>query len=107
MNFDLGGGQPEIHRHQDPAPAGHPEERGQQPRRVVGHDGYPLAHPHAEPVETGGLGPAPGGHAGEGERFPRCSGLAGLVDQPYPIRIGGLGPIEEVPDIELNDHRSP
>jgi hypothetical protein len=52
---DLGLGQPEVHRHQDPAPAAHPEERHQQPGRVVRHDGDPGADRHAELVEPGRL----------------------------------------------------
>ncbi len=57
--------------------------------------------PDAQPVEARGLGPGPGGHLGEGQRLPGLGRLVGLVDQPDPLRVGHLGPVQEVPDIEL------
>ena len=54
-----------------------------------------------------GLGPGPGGQLGEGQRAPGPGRLVGLVDQAHPFRVGHLGAVQEVSDVELNDHGSP
>jgi len=33
-----------------------------------------------------------------------CRRLVGLVDQPHPVRIGHLGPVQKVAHIEWNEH---
>jgi hypothetical protein len=105
--LDLGTGQAEVDRDQDPTPARDAEERGQQAGRVVGDDGHPLAGADPEPVESGGLGPGPGGQLGEGEGGPGLGGLVGLVDDGHPFGVGRRGPVEEAPDVELDVHGSP
>ena len=55
-------------------------------------------------VETGGLGSGPNGQISEGERPPRLGGLVGFVDDGDPVWVGNCGPVEEIPDIELDVH---
>ncbi len=104
---DLGRGQSEVDRDQDPAPAGHPEERGEEPSRVVGDDGHPLAGADAESIETGGLGPCPGRQLGEGQGWPRFGRLLRLVDDGDPAGVGRRRTVQEVTDVELDVHGSP
>ena len=104
---DLVGTQPEVHRHEHPPRAGHPEERGEQPGTVVAHDGDPVPHPDPELVELRGL--AAGERADLGVRqLPtpqrRCR-LVGFVDDPGPVAVHLHGPVDEVGNAERNDHR--
>jgi hypothetical protein len=102
--LDLLGVQPEVDRHQDPAPTGHTEEARQQPRRVVAHDGDPLAGPEAERVEPGGLRPCPLVELGIGQRAPRRRRLDRLVDDRGAPRVDLERPVDVVADRQRNSH---
>ena len=105
--LDLVGSQAEVDGDEDPAEAADPEERREQAGGVGRDDGDPLTRADAQPVETGGLEPGTIGELGEGQRRPGLGRLVGLVDEGNLIGVGDLGPIEEVTDIERNEHRFP
>ena len=102
---DLGRVEPEVDRHQDPARAADPVEGREQAGGVVRHHRHPLPHPDPEGVERGGLGASPLGHLAVGQRAPGGRRLIGLVDDPDPVAVDQLGPVQEVVDRQGHLHR--
>ena len=83
---DLGRGQSEVDRDQDPSPTADAEERGEQAGGVVGDDRHPLASAHSQPVEAGRLGAGPLGQFAEGQRGPWRGRLVAARRRADPLR---------------------
>jgi hypothetical protein len=104
---DLVGGQPEVHRHEHPAPGADPEERDQEAGGVVGHDRHPLTPADPQAVERRRLGACQLGDAGVGQLSPRRRRLIGLVDHAHAVGVDERGALEVVGDRQRNSHGSP
>ena len=61
----------------------------------------------AERVEAGRLRPRPPGDLAPGHRAPRRCRLVGFVDDPVPVAVDELGPVEEVVDGQRHAHAGP
>ncbi len=102
---DLGGGQPEVHGDEHPAPRAHPEEAGQEPGRVGTHDGDAGAGADTELVEGHGHAPGPGLELVV-RKWTQRAGHSGLVDHGRAPGVREHGPLQEVPHGECHPHWS-
>jgi hypothetical protein len=105
--LDLGGGEPEVDRHQHPAVAADAEERGEEASGVLGQHGHPLAPPDAALVEAGGLGPGQVPHPGVSDLPEAPAGCVGLVHDADPVAVDERGALEVAPDRERCAHAFP
>ncbi len=101
---DLVARQAEVDRHEDPAVAAHPEERGEEPGRVVRHHGHPGPHRDSHRVHGHAHLARHVGELAVGHRGHRRCGLIGLVDHGHPFGVHRRCPIEEVVDRQRNLH---
>ena len=102
--LDLLGDESEVDRHEHPTRPGDPEQRREQPGRVVADHRHPFADADAQRVEPSGHRPCPFRHLAVRDRAPRLRRLIRFVDDRDPVGVDELGSPQEVVDGQCHLH---